>query len=238
MLDPGKQPHSTSPQSQRQLIGRHVRQVDRQHRRGHLGTRQRPTTHQGGFTKHLDTDSLNCTQLTGQGLGPLCQLALASRQQPQHWHLRNRLAPPVRIQGRRQRRQRQLADSHGSSQRELADRLHVATLAQDDPRLWPAQQLVAAAQHHVRIKFQALLESRLGRQTELRYVDHRTAANVVDGHQVVLVSQPSQWLDAGSIRETNHLVVGRVHVHDRRRIRADRLGVIGHGGPVRRADLV
>ncbi len=107
----------------------------------------------------------------------------------------------------------------------------------DQPGLRAAQQLVAAESDDVGACGQRLARRGLVRQPVILEVHQRAAAKVGDQGQVVLVGEPGQLVLGHSRGESLYGVVAGVHLHQRRRARRDRAGVVLEVGAVGGADL-
>ena len=91
-----------------------------------------------------------------------------------------RLAAQVVAQGGGDAGQAGLVGAHRAGQGVARDVADEGALADDDPGLRAAEELVAAEEGHRRAVAQALGHHRLVRQAELGGVEERTGAEVVD----------------------------------------------------------
>ena len=90
-----------------------------------------------------------------------------------------------------------------------------------DAALRPAQELVAREQHQVGAGCDASVDSRLVAALESGSSGpQRTRADVVDGPESVVVSQPHQILELGDFGEPDDPEIAAMHPQDRRRLRA------------------
>ena len=108
----------------------------------------------------------------------------------------------------------------------------------DDPRLRPADELVAGERHEVRAGREALGRHRLVGQPEARGVEQRAGAEVVDDDRAVAVRDGRQLRRVGRLHEPGLGEVRRVDAQHELRaaVGEDRLEV-GHAGAIRRSHL-
>ena len=97
-----------------------------------------------------------------------------------------------------QRGQRELVRADDPGQRILADGLDPTLLAEHDPRLGTADQLVAAAGDQVGPRRDRFGQRRLLLETELGEIHERPGADVVDDRQAVGLAQADQFLQGTS----------------------------------------
>ena len=143
----------------------------------------------------------------------------------------------VQPQRRLQRGQGHLVAAQCAHQRILLDLLNPHLLAGDDTRLRPAEQLVAAEQHQVGTRRDAVPRHRLAVEAEALEVDEGAAADVVDHRDAVLLAQRHQLRQRRRLGEAGHAVVAGVDPQQRRRVGAEGALVVGDAGDVGGADL-
>ena len=92
--------------------------------------------------------------------------------------LRQQFRRAIKLQHRFQRRERQFADTQRAFQRMLLDLRDQIAPPDDQARLRAAKQLVAAERDEVGAGFDGFAHGRLTRQTPLRQIDERAAAQI------------------------------------------------------------
>ena len=102
----------------------------------------------------------------------------------------------------------------------------------DDPRLRPAEQLVAGEADEIGAGGERLLRRGLAR--ELR---EHAGAEVVDERQPVTPRYRCELVEPRRLGEADEAEVRLVHAQQQRRLRPDRALVVGRAGAVRRPDL-
>ena len=123
----------------------------------------------------------------------LFDLAQRQADHTPHRNLLRRLTFEVMHQRGRQRRQIEFIHAQRARQRMLLQRLHVLLFADDDARLRPAQQFIAAEADDVRARRHRFLHRRFVRQTVLRRIEQRPAAEIVDQRDVLPVGEFDQF---------------------------------------------
>ena len=144
------------------------------------------------------------------------------------------VAAPGAVEGQCavQRRQRQLVGAQRALQRMPAHALDQVGAADRDPRLWPAQELVAGERHDVCAVLERGRDGRL-----VPGLDERAGAEVLDERQAVALGELRQVGRAGLLREPDHAEVRLVDPQERRSAVGEGVLEVGEPRPVRRADL-
>src|SRR2546421_565517 len=112
---------------------------------------------------------------------------------------------------------------------QLLDELRAA---ENDPRLRPAEELVAGEADEIRAAGERLLRRRLG-----LYRRERARAEVVDEWQPLAPRDLRDFFEPRALLEADHAEVRLVDAQKERRLRPDRLLVVGRARAVRRPDL-
>ena len=151
-------------------------------------------------------------------------------QHPQH----RDLLRPVEVERERalERGERQLVRAERAVERVAAQPLDEVRPPGDDPRLRPAEQLVAGEADEVGARSQ-----RRGRGRLALELDERARAEVVDERQPVPPRDGRQLLEARLLREADDAEVRLVDAEEQRRLGPDRPVVVGRARSVRRPDL-
>src|SRR5207245_8116486 len=107
--------------------------------------------------------------------------------------------------------------------------------AKQQAGLWTAEQLVAAAYHHVRPGFQALRNQRLVSQARRTALAQGTAAQVIEEQNIALARQFGQRRQLWPLGEPDDLKIAGVDAEQGRGAGCDRLreilGARAVGGP-------
>ena len=103
----------------------------------------------------------------------------------------------------------------------------------DDPRLRPAEQLVAREAHEVRSAGEARRRGRL----VTRQFEQRARAEIVDERQAVPLRDRGELAERGLLGEADDAEVRLVDAQQRGGLGPDRTLVVGRTGAVRRSDL-
>ncbi len=144
---------------------------------------------------------------------------------------------PVQAQRRLQGGERHLVAAQGALERVAAHAVDRLAAPDQQPRLRPAEQLVAAERHHVGAAADAVRHHRLARQSPPAQVDQRAAAEVLHHRQAVPPAQLHQRPQRHVGGEALDAVVRRVHLEQQRGLRPQRPLVVGGVGAVGGADL-
>ncbi len=143
----------------------------------------------------------------------------------------------IEAEHRVERRERQLVDAQRALERILLEPANQVRAADDDAGLRSAEQLVAAERDEVGARGDRRAHGRLVRQAPALQVDERTAAEIDRDRHAALAPDRREIADRHALREAADRVVARVHLHQQRRARADRVGVVRGMRAVRGADL-
>ena len=203
----------------------------RHDRPGQLLQRQRASAHLALAAHDLARRAGHARgELRRQPVGALVEFVVGGAEHRQHGQL---VARPGGIGVQRQRRlegrQRQLVGTQRARQRVLADARQASAIADHEPGLRAAQQLVARAGEHVHAGLQAVAHRGLAFEPECREVGERAAAEVLDQRHARLVGQLRQLGQLGLRDEPLHAEVAAMHAQDRAHVLAvlvQRLGVV------------
>ena len=88
---------------------------------------------------------------------------------------------------------------------------HQLTLAADNARLRPTQQLVAAVGHDVHARAQTVGNHRFGAHANVAKVEELAAAQIFHDRYVVLAPERDQFFQRWLLGEANDLEVGAMH---------------------------
>src|SRR5262249_27610740 len=151
----------------------------------------------------------------------------------QHWDLAQ-CALRLEVERERplERRERELVRAHRALQRMAPQTLDELRGPDDDPRLWPAEELVAREADELGAGLEALPDRRLVLDPE-----QRSRSEIVDERQRVPLRDLRQLRDRWLLREPDEPEVRLVHPQHDRGVRSDRPLVVGRARPVRRPDL-
>ncbi len=151
----------------------------------------------------------------------------------QHGHLpRGPLGVEVERERPLERREGELVGAERALERVAAQALDEVGAPRDDPRLRPAEQLVAREGDEVGARGEALARGRLVLERR-----ERARAEVVDERQPVARRDGGQLGEARPLGEADDAEVRLVHREQGRRLGADRPLVVGRARAVRRPDL-
>ncbi len=162
------------------------------------------------------------SQAAGEAAAAAADLFRRGGEHAQHRDLPHRLlAVEVVAQGGLQRRQGQLVDAQGARHRVAADLLHQLTPADDQSRLRPPQQLVAAEGDHVDAGGHRLAHRRLPRQAEIGQIKQHTASQILHHRQPVLAAEGSQFRRRHRGGEADDAVVAGMDLEQQTGLLAD-----------------
>ena len=132
-----------------------------------------------------------------------------------------------------ERGERELVDAQRALQRMAPQPLDELGAAEHDPRLRPAEQLVAGEAHEVGAAGERSCAVGSAADTAIE----RARAEVVDEREAVAPRDFRELLEPGPLLEADDAEVRLVHAQQQRRLRPDRALVVGGARAVRRADL-
>ena len=136
-----------------------------------------------------------------------------------------------------QRGKRHLVEPQRPRKRVLFDPFDVLPFADNQPRLRPAEQLVARKRRNVHTSVQTSLHRRLAADAKRFEVDDCPAAEVFNERQAVPMRDLRQFLPRYGFGKAHDAVVARMHLQKRSRLLADGGFIVAPVRLVRRADL-
>ena len=205
-----------------------------------VGERQRPAAGARDVVGGRDVGGLadGVADAGGERLGTRADLGLRRGEHAQRGDLAQRaLLVEVGVERRLERGERHLVEAQRARHRVLLEAVDDVGAAEQQPRLRPAEQLVARRGHHRGARRDRRADRGLVGDAELREVDEHAGALVLHDRHAVHGAEVDEVGERDLVGEADDAVVARVHLEHQPGVCGQRALVVREVRLVRRADL-
>ena len=172
-----------------------------------------------------------------QNAGELAELFRLTGDRAERRDVADRIAVAMDAQRRLERGQRELVAAERAVERMRPYLAHEITVADDDPALRTAEQLVARVAHQRRSGADAVDDARLERERLGHVLGEQPGAEILEHQHAARGAQLDELRERRHRREAEDPEIARVDLEQHARVRPDRSGIVAQVRAVRRADL-